>query len=274
MSSIKVNPKRLLLSIFTVINYTINFLIYSTIAMDDQFNLTISAPKRWDQFLQTSESFVEDKNFLKVLINFMQDEMRFCKQNQQAYGPFAAMVAIPQEVVFLDGSKKIMGDDYFKQKERAGIKEVLSWRPISIGCNQVVATGQAILHGEVVAAVRAGQYFKDNGFLEPYDFSKNHCLLATTSAPCEMCLNVIKWLKPKKIIAGGSRLDTYEHTCFNEGLTDEGLTILKASQNYPEQESWVEELDTWGIKVSAGVMRSQVIEEILKPYDGVIYQPE
>lgn len=242
--------------------------------MDDQFNLKINAPKRWDQFLNKKNLFFNDKEFMQTLIEFMHNEKNICQQKEQAYGPFAAMVAVPKEVVFVDGVQKIINDDYFKMEDRQNIKEILSWRPISIGCNQVVLTGQAILHGEVVAAMRAGQYFKENNFIEPYDFSKNHCLLATTSAPCEMCLNVIKWLKPKKVIAGGSRLDTYEHTCFNEGLSSEGLKVLQTSQDYPEQESWVKELNAWGVEVSAGIMRSQVVEKILKSYEGIVYQPE
>ncbi|HMQ09761.1 MAG TPA: hypothetical protein PKC21_04415 [Oligoflexia bacterium] len=242
--------------------------------MDDQFNLKINTPQRWNQYLNKSEKILDDVEFIQILVEFMQNEKKFCEQNKLAYGPFAAMVAIPREVVFLDGSQKTIDNQFFLQEERQGIQKVLSWRPISLGCNQVVITGQAILHGEVVAAMLAGQYFKDNNFIEPYDFSKNHCLLATTSAPCEMCLNVIKWLKPKKIITGGSRLDTYEHTCFNEGLCNEGLKVLRLSQDCPEQESWVAQLNNWGVDVSAGIMRKQVVEEILKPYQGVVYQPE
>ncbi len=136
----------------------------------------------------------------------------------------------------------------------AAIFESDSGRLVAIGVNSVVRLGQAVLHAEMIAYMRAqarlGSYTLAAPRLGPH-------ALYTSCAPCAMCLGAALWSGIRELTYGASRDDAIRLR-FDEG------PVFPESYDYLEQR---------GIRVTRELLRGDAtrVLEMYRSRGGIIY---
>ena len=136
----------------------------------------------------------------------------------------------------------------------AAVFDLTTFRPLALGVNLVVPTASAAAHAEVVAVCMAGQRV---GNFDLTEGNGGPTELATSCAPCAMCLGAIPWSGVSSVLIA-AREDDARSVGFDEG-------------NRPAD--WVEDLRRRGISVTEDVLRGEAVA-VLQNYlegGGVIY---
>jgi tRNA(Arg) A34 adenosine deaminase TadA len=129
------------------------------------------------------------------------------------------------------------------------VREEATGRILSVGVNRVRASGNPVLHAEVVAIALAGREHWDEG----------EAALFTSCEPCIMCLGAVHWSGIRRVVFAAHREDA-EAIGFSEGA---GCSELKA------------QMAARGVAFEGGMLREQAVS-ILKGYaaaGGAIYGP-
>ena len=138
----------------------------------------------------------------------------------------------------------------------AAIFERDSGQLVSLGVNLVTTLGSSILHGEVVAILRAQERVRSFTLAAP---GLPEHELVTSCEPCAMCLGAVLWSGARRLVCGATREDA-QSIAFEEGPV------------FPESYAYIERL---GIEVVRGVARAEG-REVLELYarrGGPIYNP-
>lgn len=136
----------------------------------------------------------------------------------------------------------------------AAIFEEDSGRLVSVGMNLVVPSNNSVLHGEIVAFMmaqaRLGSYSLGGADLPAHT-------LATSCAPCAMCLGAALWSGVRRVICGAQREDA-ELLQFDEGPV------------FPESYAY---LESRGIEIVHGVCREEAaaVLELYSSRNGTVY---
>ena len=136
----------------------------------------------------------------------------------------------------------------------AAIFEEETGRLISVGMNLVVPNNNSVLHAEIVAFMMA------EARIESYTLGGADVpahMLATSCAPCAMCLGATLWSGVRRMICGAQREDA-EMLQFDEGPV------------FPESYTY---LENRGIEVVHGVCRDEAVA-VLQLYlsrNGIVY---
>lgn len=136
----------------------------------------------------------------------------------------------------------------------AAVFEERSGRLVAVGVNLVRAAGQSVLHAEVVAMMFAQHVL---GTHELNSSNGPSYTLATSCAPCAMCLGAIHWSGIRRVITAALREDAMA-IGFDEGPV------------FPES---IRYLEATGMTFSEGVEREAgraVLDEYLRS-GGVLY---
>lgn len=129
------------------------------------------------------------------------------------------------------------------------LRETASGRLLSVGVNQVRATGNPSLHAEVMALSLAGCNGAD----------LTQATLFTSCAPCIMCLGATHWAGVKRIVFSALKEDA-EAIGFSEGAGTDALQGEMVSR---------------GVAIEGGRLRARGVE-VFRNYvasGGVIYGP-
>jgi tRNA(Arg) A34 adenosine deaminase TadA len=136
----------------------------------------------------------------------------------------------------------------------AAIFEIESGILVSVGVNIVVPGNCSLAHAETTAIALA------QSVLQTYDLSlKGRFELATSCAPCAMCLGAIGWSGLKSVLCGASEADA-RAIGFDEGA---------------KPANWQNEFKKRGITVAENILQEQtrkVFEEYIHS-GGKIYNP-
>ncbi len=123
---------------------------------------------------------------------------------------------------------------------------------VSVGINLVTSAGLSVAHAEIVALTLA------QSSLGNWNLANAGSLqLVTTCEPCAMCFGAVPWSGVNSMICGAHKKDA-EAAGFDEG-------------DKPDQ--WVRSLQSRGIVVQCGVLRSEAAD-VLQHYGdtgGAIY---
>ena len=136
----------------------------------------------------------------------------------------------------------------------AAVFDLTTFRPLALGVNLVVSTASAAAHAEVVAVCLAGQRM---GTFDLTAGAGGPTELATSCAPCAMCLGAIPWSGVSSVLIAAREEDA-RSVGFDEG-------------NRPAD--WVEGLERRGISVIQDVLREEAVA-VLRGYlegGGFIY---
>lgn len=128
----------------------------------------------------------------------------------------------------------------------AAVFELGTGRILAVGVNLVVSTSSAAAHAEVVAICLAGQRV---GHYDLTAGAGGPTELATSTAPCAMCLGAVPWSGVSRL-AIAAREEDARSVGFDEG-------------NRPSD--WVEGLERRGIAVTQDVLRSEAVA-VLRDY--------
>ncbi len=107
----------------------------------------------------------------------------------------------------------------------AAVFDDQSGRLVSVGVNLVEQLGNSVLHAEVVAIMYAQQAV--GTFSLGGDATGSSHALATSCAPCAMCLGAVHWSGLSRVLIGASREDA-TGIGFDEGpVFPESITYLE-----------------------------------------------
>jgi tRNA(Arg) A34 adenosine deaminase TadA len=123
---------------------------------------------------------------------------------------------------------------------------------VSVGMNLVTSAGLSVAHAEIIALTLA------QSALGEWNLAHAGSLqLVTTCEPCAMCFGAVPWSGVKSMICGARKKDA-EAAGFDEG-------------DKPDQ--WVRSLQSRGIVVQCGVLRSEAAAVLAHYRDsgGAIY---
>lgn len=136
----------------------------------------------------------------------------------------------------------------------AAVFEETTGHLVSVGMNLVVPNNNSVLHGEIVAFMMAeaslGSYTLGGADFPPHT-------LATSCAPCAMCLGATLWSGVRRVICGAQREDA-EMLRFDEGPV------------FPESYTYLADR---GIQVVHGVCRDEAVAvlELYLSRNGTVY---
>jgi len=137
----------------------------------------------------------------------------------------------------------------------AAIFERDSGRLVSVGVNQVVASGCSVAHAEMIAFMMAqvtlGTFDLGGGNLPAHE-------LVTSAQMCAMCMGATPWSGVRRVVIAAKSEDVEELTDFDEG---------------PRMADWRQQLEARGIEVIEGLLRDEA-RLVLAGYassEGVIY---
>jgi tRNA(Arg) A34 adenosine deaminase TadA len=120
----------------------------------------------------------------------------------------------------------------------AAVFETASGRLVAVGVNSVVRLNNAMLHGEIVACMRA------QARLESFTLAGARGVaheLVTSCEPCAMCLGAILWSGVKRVVCGAMREDA-QRLNFDEG------PVFPATYDY---------LKRRGVEIRRGILREE-----------------
>jgi tRNA(Arg) A34 adenosine deaminase TadA len=123
---------------------------------------------------------------------------------------------------------------------------------VSVGMNLVTSAGLSVAHAEIIALTLA------QSALGEWNLAHAGSLqLVTTCEPCAMCFGAVPWSGVKSMICGARKKDA-EAAGFDEG-------------DKPDQ--WVRSLQSRGIVVQCGVLRSEAaaVLALYRDSGGAIY---
>ncbi len=107
----------------------------------------------------------------------------------------------------------------------AAVFEAQSGRLVSVGVNLVEPYSNVALHAEVVALMFAGRELGTFSLASPPH--RVAYVLATSCAPCAMCLGAVHWTGVSRVVAGATREDATA-IGFDEGpVFPESLAYLE-----------------------------------------------
>jgi tRNA(Arg) A34 adenosine deaminase TadA len=120
----------------------------------------------------------------------------------------------------------------------AAVFELETGRLVAIGVNSVVRLNNAILHGEIVACMRAQARLKTFTLGGPHGAAHE---LVTSCEPCAMCLGAILWSGVKRVVYGALREDA-QRLNFDEG------PVFPATYEYMARR---------GVEILGGMLRQE-----------------
>ena len=120
----------------------------------------------------------------------------------------------------------------------AAVFELASGRLVAIGVNSVVRLNNAMLHGEIVACMRAQARLRSFTLAGPRGVAHE---LVTSCEPCAMCLGAILWSGVKRVVYGALREDA-QRLNFDEG------PVFPATYEY---------LARRGVEIQGGMLREE-----------------
>ena len=184
-------------------------------------SLTICLPKWTEGFLKgLPDSFSSPEDRMQVAVELACENVK-----QNTGGPFGAAVF-----------------------------DMDSGKLITVGVNCVVPGNCSLAHAETIAIALAQQALKTHDLSTKGNFE-----LATSCAPCAMCLGAIPWSGIKSVLCGASEGDA-RAIGFDEGA---------------KPANWQQELQKRGIAVTETVLQNEA-REVLEEYkkaSGKIYNP-
>lgn len=127
----------------------------------------------------------------------------------------------------------------------AGVFEVETGELVGAGVNLVVRANSSVLHAEIVAIIAA------QSRLGTYDLASGGGVyeLASSAAPCAMCLGAIPWSGVRRLSCG-ARGEDVEAVGFDEGA---------------KPDAWERHLSERGIEVVGDVCRESAVS-VLREY--------
>ncbi len=107
----------------------------------------------------------------------------------------------------------------------AAVFEAVSGKLVSVGVNLVEPSSNVALHAEVVALMFAGRALGTFSLASPPN--RVAYVLATSCAPCAMCLGAVHWTGVSRVVAGAT-LEDATAVGFDEGpVFPESLAYLE-----------------------------------------------
>lgn len=136
----------------------------------------------------------------------------------------------------------------------AAVFEEDGGRLVAVGMNLVVPSNNSVLHAEIVAYMMAEA--RIGSYTLGAAGGPRHTL-ATSCAPCAMCLGATLWSGVQRIICGAQREDA-ERLQFDEGPV------------FPESYTYLEER---GIEIVAGMCRDEAVAvfDLYLRHNGIVY---
>lgn len=138
----------------------------------------------------------------------------------------------------------------------AAVFESESGRLVAAGVNVVAPEGISVLHAEITALIAAHQARRSHSLRAPGLPAHD---LATSCAPCAMCLGATLWSGVQRLLIAASRDDAVE-LGFDEGPV------------FPESYAYLEQR---GVRIVHDLQRAEArsVFELYRERGGVIYNP-
>jgi len=230
-----------------------------SLKQETQFWHNVSSPK--EAFIHSLDSLMLHAIDAATLSSSLQAVF----PNGRRGGPFGVAGAIPWEIN-LDGKRQLFRDWYPTLKEPSKVTldetSVFSWRVVVRAANLVEVLDDYTAHAEGIFARYVGEVCGGRNLW------KRFVAIASTGAPCGMCAQAIgAWGCPRIFLSGASIAQAIL-AGFHEARSELELENIRSASEHSsaDDDSWAIAFRAKGIVVRTGLMETEVIEKLYKPY--------